>query len=553
MNKKSGFTLVELIIVIAVIAILATISIIGLTRYQEDGRDARRNTSVTVIAEALEKYYDQNGEYPSCSELTAAPDVVTGDTGALKGVDKDVFVTPKADSGIDNSITCSDLVSASGDDIFAYVGDASGDCSSNSCLQFTLKYIDEATGTVKTIESRRKAVIGTSGTIQLNGAGVTYTNATVTWNALPNATGYVLERDTVNTFNSGSLRNYPIASTVTSHTSNDLGPSQTVYYRVKATSATGDSVWSNIISRSTTALPAPTLANAQNTPSQVTESWNSISGITSYTLQRSSTAAFSAGTFTNQAVSTTSYSYTDTAVAVTTYYRVRANVTNGIGTVYNSAWSNVITFATTVPPPAAATLDAVMSGTNAVATIGTTTCAYGTVEYRIREAHKANSGAADVWTNWSATWSTTNRTQTVAGLQGNRHLFQGEARCVYMSVGSVSAVSTPDSTVRSINQPATPVLAVDTTTWYDGQGHVMNYTTFCPDGTWVVDDNYTSFAWPGAVEQSYNHSFGYNDWWWLGPSGGASVNYAARYKCASSYAANSPVSSDSNDNIWVRF
>ena len=69
MINRRGFTLVELIVVIVVIAILATLATLGFNRYLEDGRDNRRTANATTIAEALEKYYDKNGEYPSCANV----------------------------------------------------------------------------------------------------------------------------------------------------------------------------------------------------------------------------------------------------------------------------------------------------------------------------------------------------------------------------------------------------------------------------------------------------------------------------------------------------
>jgi type IV pilus assembly protein PilE len=75
-KSKSGFTIVELLVVIAVIGILTTIGIMSFTRYQASSRDTQRSSRTTLIAEALEKYYDKNGEYPSCSTLTQSATIV---------------------------------------------------------------------------------------------------------------------------------------------------------------------------------------------------------------------------------------------------------------------------------------------------------------------------------------------------------------------------------------------------------------------------------------------------------------------------------------------
>jgi prepilin-type N-terminal cleavage/methylation domain-containing protein len=48
-NRKSAFTLVELIIVITILAILATIGFMSYQSYTSDARDANRTTSLQEI------------------------------------------------------------------------------------------------------------------------------------------------------------------------------------------------------------------------------------------------------------------------------------------------------------------------------------------------------------------------------------------------------------------------------------------------------------------------------------------------------------------------
>jgi type II secretion system protein G len=68
MKSRSGFTIVELLIVIVVIAILATITIIAFNGAQARARDARRDSSLATIKRALEMYKLDNGQYPyACS------------------------------------------------------------------------------------------------------------------------------------------------------------------------------------------------------------------------------------------------------------------------------------------------------------------------------------------------------------------------------------------------------------------------------------------------------------------------------------------------------
>ena len=151
---KNAFTLFEIMVIIAVIGILAAIATFGFDRIQADARDQQRNVATATLAEALENYYDQNGEYPSCSMLTGSAD----DVGELLDVNLDVLQLPKSQN--DNAIICSDITNSTDDDVIAYVGDDSAQCSTGSaCITYTLKYVEESSGEVKELDSRRTAVV----------------------------------------------------------------------------------------------------------------------------------------------------------------------------------------------------------------------------------------------------------------------------------------------------------------------------------------------------------------------------------------------------------
>ncbi|MEK9156250.1 MAG: prepilin-type N-terminal cleavage/methylation domain-containing protein [Patescibacteria group bacterium] len=66
--RRSGFTLVELLVVVAIIGILATVIIINLNSSRVRARDARRMSDTEAIAKALDLYNNDVGHYPGSGE-----------------------------------------------------------------------------------------------------------------------------------------------------------------------------------------------------------------------------------------------------------------------------------------------------------------------------------------------------------------------------------------------------------------------------------------------------------------------------------------------------
>ncbi len=74
-HKKSGFTLIELMIVIVIIAILALLVIPRLAIYSRRSKEAAMVANLNRLREALEKFKSDTGEYPlTLAGLYAPPD-----------------------------------------------------------------------------------------------------------------------------------------------------------------------------------------------------------------------------------------------------------------------------------------------------------------------------------------------------------------------------------------------------------------------------------------------------------------------------------------------
>lgn len=106
MKSRSGFTIVELLIVIVVIAILATISIVAYNGIQSRARDAERKSDGSAIQKHVEIFYIDNGFYPGVGQLQSLADQGHANwvKNNLKGLNGESLRTPGAPSSDSDSI-----------------------------------------------------------------------------------------------------------------------------------------------------------------------------------------------------------------------------------------------------------------------------------------------------------------------------------------------------------------------------------------------------------------------------------------------------------------
>jgi prepilin-type N-terminal cleavage/methylation domain-containing protein len=96
MNRKSGFTLVEILVTIVIMVILLTLSVVNLRSNQITARDDQRKSDVLAIAQQLENYYklgsdnEPAGQYPPTDNMGTETEI----KNSLRDIDANVLRSP---------------------------------------------------------------------------------------------------------------------------------------------------------------------------------------------------------------------------------------------------------------------------------------------------------------------------------------------------------------------------------------------------------------------------------------------------------------------------
>ena len=168
---------------------------------------------------------------------------------------------------------------------------------------------------------------------------------TVSWGAVTGATSYIIYRGGTQVG----------TSTGTSYVNTGLSASTTYSYTVAAVNAGGTSAQSSAASATTqaAAIPVPAaptgVSASAYSSSQITVSWSSVTGATSYKIYRSTS---SSGTYSEVATGQTGTSYDNTGLSASTTYYYKVAAVNASGT---SAQSSAASATTQPAQPAAPT------------------------------------------------------------------------------------------------------------------------------------------------------------------------------------------------------
>lgn len=161
-HDKRGFTIVELVIVISIIAILATLATIGLSRFQAEARDSKRTANTATVSDALEVYFQKNGEYPSVRNMVNSyPENTVASVAGLLNVSEDVLSMPQSTNnqsivGVGSGLPGSDRVVYDGQSTVN--NDTCLNSTTGGCDRYTLTYITEAGETI-TLKGRQDGAI----------------------------------------------------------------------------------------------------------------------------------------------------------------------------------------------------------------------------------------------------------------------------------------------------------------------------------------------------------------------------------------------------------
>jgi fibronectin type 3 domain-containing protein len=250
----------------------------------------------------------------------------------------------------------------------------------------------------------------------LNATAASSSQINLTWtDNAATETGFKIERSTDNaTFTQIAT----VGANVTSYANSGLSSGTTYHYRIRAYDSCGNNSAYSATDSAITFPAAPTGLAATAGQKQVSLSWNSSAGATSYNVKRSTT---SGGPFTNVATGITGTAYLNNGlVNGTTYYFVVSAV-NGSGESANSAQVSATPAAPTFSTSASPAPNIVAKGATTTITVPVT-CNSGALFNGVVDIEVYNSAGSRVsqqyWTNqnfaagettpYTWNWSSTN-------------------------------------------------------------------------------------------------------------------------------------------------
>ena len=526
MQGKKGFTIVEIMVTVAIIATLATIVTLSFNRQLVETRDSARLTNATLLAAALEKYYDEHGEYPSPRALVSTYSGNTGDAVAtvLSVKDKSTLVMPNAATSTTNSIA----TALGSSDLIAYVatsGVGNDNCQTNvagGCDEFTLTYKKEADGSTVTIESTYKGRPGDydsplkpsdkpilsvvqSGTNLVatstvfacpteGGLSPSYSfreriaaGSWLAWGTWQTSNAYTRGSNVNTTMYSFQVQGRCASATNVGDISPTSDPVSVTYYLMPAT-PTVPTVNATISGTNVIGTSSIVTCNYGNDEYRIDSRTNS--GTWATNLWGTGNTASVAG-----------------SNAVTFGYRSTARCVNGTQTATSAAGvEDTVVYYAMPATPAVPTMNATTSGTNVTGTSSTIACNYGSAQYLID--YRTNSGA---WVGGA--WGAGN-TRMLGASNAVNYGFRSTGRCVNNAQVATSATGAED-TILYYATPATPgtptingalsganVVGTSTTIAcnYGTAQYLIDYRT--NDGAWAVG------AWGAGNTRSVGASDG---------------------------------------------
>ena len=214
----------------------------------------------------------------------------------------------------------------------------------------------------------------------------------ITWNTVTNATTYDLQRST----SANGTYSVVYSGSAAQYTDSSVQAGTTYYYEVRADNSTTNSAYSSYVSAAALS-GVPTGLTASATSSQsISITWNSVTGATTYSLQRSTSAT---GTY-SPVYSGTATQCTDAAAqpGTTYYYEVRSGTSTG-----NSAYSSPVS---TITYPATPTgLSALATGPQSISI--TWDAMTGAASYTLQRASASNGPWTQVYSGSTASYSNT--------------------------------------------------------------------------------------------------------------------------------------------------